>query len=61
LCWAEKADNYSAQCRTAASGNEDRARSSGESKIIVYFRLSRHLHGNWDGYTGTGISRILLA
>jgi hypothetical protein len=43
LCWAEKADNYSAQCRTAASGNEDRARSSGESKIIVYFTLPRHL------------------
>lgn len=43
MCWAEKADNYSAQCRTAASGNEDRARTSGESKIIVYFALLRHL------------------
>src|SRR6476660_6228389 len=34
LCWAEKADNYSAQCRTAASGNDYRARNSGRSRAL---------------------------
>jgi TM2 domain-containing membrane protein YozV len=43
LCWAEKADNYSALCRAAASVNDNRARNREESSIIADFGGYRQL------------------
>jgi hypothetical protein len=43
LCWAEKADNYSAQCRAAASVNDNRARNREESSIIADFDPGRQI------------------
>jgi hypothetical protein len=43
LCWAEKADDYSAQCRTAASVNDNRTRIPAELSIITDFAPRRHL------------------
>ncbi|HEU4376198.1 MAG TPA: hypothetical protein VFS02_22085, partial [Telluria sp.] len=36
--WAEKADNYSAQCRTAASGNDNRRAIRAEVEHYRRFR-----------------------
>jgi hypothetical protein len=46
LYWTEKADDYSARYRAAASINDNWARSPGESGIMAYFPLQRYLGGN---------------
>jgi TM2 domain-containing membrane protein YozV len=50
LCWAEKADNYSALCRAAASVNDNRARNREESSIIADFGLGLYLKSEFSRY-----------
>jgi TM2 domain-containing membrane protein YozV len=57
LCWAEKADNYSALCRAAASVNDNRARNREESSIIADFGPDRHLLRRGKACSGHEYSR----